>query len=999
MSRHSRCNRFQKGVSATALAIALGLASPAFAQTDTAALEGHVDGAPAGTQVIAIDTHTGRKAVGTVDESGNYRILGLRPSSYSVSVAGKGAQNTTLLVGQTAILNFTTETDASGESIVVTGQRQTIGVRTSAVSTNITPAQIQTLPQNQRNFLSFAALAPGVTVTRGGTAQIQAGAVSASNVNVLLDGISIKNPINHGGVFGQNFGLGNPFPQIAIQEYQVVTQNFGAETGQAGSALLSAVTKTGGDELHGSAFLEYQPNKFITQPYFDKRNNVPKPTYSRKQFGGELGGPIIPGKLTFYVAGEGTIENLPATTGNLPTGNNLPTSITSQIEVPHNFDFHQGLYFGKLTWFVSPDDTVNFSAFIRRENNLSDIDANAAPSHGRTILTHENRYQLTWRHASGDFLNSLNVSYDKGTQSTPSVGTGPEYVISSTQASDPSPDTFDSLALLGAHFFEQGDSQKTWTVKDDATWLFGQHTLKSGFQVVRLNLSRTVNDHFNGSYYFYNPGPSGSFDPTIPYGTRINIAPTPTVAGKDIQLGFYVEDEWRPDEHWTINAGLRWDFETNANNNKYVTPAAIVTALQNYQGWQARGIDPADYISTGNNRKPEYDEFQPRIGFSYDVNGDDQTVLFGGAGRYFDRSLFIEGVIETLTNSNNVVTYDFGGVCASGSGPAYCTDPEALRTFLQGAGTGGPVWVLNNKTRMPYSDQFDFGIRHRFGEVTTSITYSHVISHRIFQFTRANFYTNGWYTRFLQFDSMGNVIGCTDGGDTWIQDNISNTTYPGCPAGGGVLPGFSGKLNVGRSDGKAVYNAIYLKVDKPFTDDSIWGLQSALTFQLARTNDQQELNSDEFYNGPSQTAYGWGWVNGVEKYRLVTSGEYRAPWNVVLSGQLTLSSGPAFGNIIAPWNSSLQAPDGACCYAKMGGVFYPKPFIAYKRLDLRLEKTIKTPWGNELAFDFEVFNVFNWLNRNYSSWGAGGGSPPPLIEDSQVGNDARQFQAGVRYSF
>jgi hypothetical protein len=62
-------------------------------------------------------------------------------------------------------------------------------------------------------------------------------------------------------------------------------------------------------------------------------------------------------------------------------------------------------------------------------------------------------------------------------------------------------------------------------------------------------------------------------------------------------------------------------------------------------------------------------------------------------------------------------------------------------------------------------------------------------------------------------------------------------------------------------------------------------------------------------------------------------------------------------------------------------------------------KTFKTPWGHELTADFEVFNVFNWLNRNYSTWGAGGGDPAPRIEDSQIAGDARAFQAGLRYKF
>ena len=101
--------------------------------------------------------------------------------------------------------------------------------------------------------------------------QLQAGALNADHSNVLLDGMSFKNPINHGGMFGQNFGdFGNPFPQIAIQEYQVQTQNFGAEVGQSAGAVLTAITKTGGDHFHGTIFGEWQPKAFIAKPHFTR---------------------------------------------------------------------------------------------------------------------------------------------------------------------------------------------------------------------------------------------------------------------------------------------------------------------------------------------------------------------------------------------------------------------------------------------------------------------------------------------------------------------------------------------------------------------------------------------------------------------------------------------------------------------------------------------------------------------------------------------------------
>ncbi len=1017
----SNVRRLAGGISVAAVAVSLFMAVPASAQASSSTLQGHVDGAAPGTEVVALDTHTGQQRTVTLDADGNYTFLGVRPSSYRVTVAGFDPQETTVLVGDTSTLDFSNN---RGDIVVVGGRIRE--VRSVTVATNVTPAQIANLPQNSRNFLSFAILAPGVNVAPGGTAQLQAGATSSSNTNVMLDGMSFKNPINHGGIFGQNFGIGNPFPQIAIQEYRIDTQNFGAESGQVGSALITAVTKTGGSEFHGTAFAQWQPNSFLEQPYFDRINNVPKPEYNRWQFGGDLGGPIIPGVLTFYLAGEGTVESLPGATGIVTA---VPASVASLVNTTRNFDFHQGLYFGKLTWFASPNDTVNLQAFIRRENNLSDIDGNAAATHGRTILTHQDRYQLQWTHNGDGFLNVLNVSYDTSTQSTPAVGTGPEYNLANTfttlaactgsgvaanncsyfaggPAANSNP-AFDARAQLGAHFFYQGDRSRTITIRDDATFLRGEHTIKAGLQFAFLDLQRTVNNSFNGRYYYLNPGTSGTFDPLSdqPFGAQINIQPSPTLKAHDTQFGVYVQDEWKPDEHLTVNLGLRWDLETNANNNRYQTPAAIAAALRAYPGWRARGINPEDYITDGTQRHPEFGAIQPRLGISYDVHGDRDLVFFAGAGRYFDRSLFIEGAIETLTNSNRIINVNF---CPNGAAPGAgqtCVqwnnsyrDPNNLRTLATAlaAGGGGDVWVLNNQTHLPFSDQFDIGVRKRFGSIQTSLTLSYIRSHNIFQFVRANFYTNGWYSRFLQRDGAGNVIGCTNGGDAWIQDYTPNSTFAACAAGGGQLAGFNGKLDRGMSSGVSDYLALYLQIEKPFTDASTWGFTSSLTVQSARSNVAQELNNDEFFNGARQDAYGWNFVNGLEDWRWVTTANWRAPWGITASGTLVLSSGPRFGNVIFG-----NAPDGACCYGNFGGPLSPSPFIGYKRLDLRIAKTFELPFGghHRLTADFQAFNVFNWLNRTYSSWGAGSGSPPPLIENGQVGNDARSFQVGLRYEF
>src|SRR5258705_8856472 len=105
---------------------------------------------------------------------------------------------------------------------------------------------METLPQNDRNFLNFAALAPGVLLgTDEFRKEVKAGAQSSSATNVFIDGVSFKNDVIQGGVVGQDSSRGNPFPQNAVQEFKVITQNFSAEHQKASSAIITALTKAG----------------------------------------------------------------------------------------------------------------------------------------------------------------------------------------------------------------------------------------------------------------------------------------------------------------------------------------------------------------------------------------------------------------------------------------------------------------------------------------------------------------------------------------------------------------------------------------------------------------------------------------------------------------------------------------------------------------------------------------------------------------------------------
>ena len=971
-------------VGSSAIALALGLACPAEAQT-TSGIRGHIDGAAAGSTVIATDSNTGQRLTATVDAQGNYQFLGLRPSTYHVA-SGAKSQDVTVPLAQTVSVDFLSES-AGNNAIIVTGRRRA-EVRTATVQTNVSQQQIENLPQNDRNFLNFAALAPGVSVTPSGQdKRIQAGAVSADQTNVFIDGLSLKNPVNHGGIAGQNFSPGNPFPQLAVQEFAVDTQNFKAEYEQAGSAIITAVTKTGGRKLHGDAFGETQPKSFIGRPYFDrpgKENNRDgsreKPEYRRYQYGADIGGPIIPGLLHFFVAMEGTDTKLPSTTVNVDS-NRVPAAIATALNGNVPQTFKQKLYFGKLSLFATSNDTIDASAFMRKERNLRDFGGSTAPSHGHDITSDGRLYQLEWRHRAENFNNDAIVAYNTFSNGTPRVSSGPEIVLLCQQANDADKGcngtpTINSggVANLGASNFVQNDRQKTYTFKDVVTFNRGAHIIKAGVKLTDNTYERLEDLQSNGSYYFNSATYTG-FDSSTPIAARVSTLPVLPATAKNKQIGLFIQDDWSPDTHLTVNAGIRWDYETNAKNEKFVTPANIVDALRAYQPWKAAGINPEDYISTGSNRHPYKYAFQPRVGVSYDVNGDRDLIFFGGAGRYYDRPLFIEAGIETLKAYYQSVSTVEGGVIPK--------NVDALRALAISQGLRGDVWLLNNKTKLPYSDQFNLGVRKRFGSFNTAATVSYVRSHNLFQFVRGNRLPNGGYPTVAatgEFAIVDNFPRCPD-------------VPPYCVNGvDGQLPGFNGKLNIGANKGSANYLALFLTADKPYTKASRWGMTAALTLQKARTNDGTDLGADEFFAGPSQNQFGTEYVPGISTFTFVGTGIVGLPYDILLSGTVNLTSGPAFGRVDF-------YPDRFGAVYNAGGVYFPRKLITYKNLDLRVAKTFKLPWGHSLTADFQVYNVFDSVNRSYSTWGAGCcNSDRRLKEDNTIGN-ARSYQAGLKYSF
>ena len=225
----------------------------------------------------------------------------------------------------------------------------------------------------------------------------------------------------------------------------------------------------------------------------------------------------------------------------------------------------------------------------------------------------------------------------------------------------------------------------------------------------------------------------------------------------------------------------------------------------------------------------------------------------------------------------------------------------------------------------------------------------------------------------------------TPDGYAYIRDNFP---VEGRPAG------YTGRVDIGSSKGKSRYNAIYLQAEKPWSDASQWGTTLSLTVSDAKSNQARAYGEFEMFNAGEQDAYGWQPVYGLERWRFVATGIVGLPYGFRASTNVVLASGPRFGHV----DFGAPQPCGGCLKFNDSGVLSPKQDIAYKTVDLRLAKIFRTPWGHDVTLDFQVFNVFDWVNRTYSTWGAGAGNPPPREENGTTGN-ARSYQAGVKYSF
>jgi hypothetical protein len=782
-------------------AIWLLVASTAAAQQGTAELRGHVvdqQGAVLpGVSVVVRNQATGMFREAVTNPDGTFFITGLTPGRYEVSADLTGfkkyvRQDVLLEVGRTATIDVELQVGSLEESVTVTADSQLVDVTSKEVGGNITSRELVDLPSINRNYIGFVGLLPGIipniSTESFGSDSVNVNGQDARNNNYTLDGAN-----NNDDVIGQRAGTQARTPLEAIQEFQVITNQFDAEFGRTTGAVINAVTKQGTNEFRGSAFGYFQDAALTEKDYFAKRDGLDKPDTKNQQFGGTIGGPVVRDKAHFFFSLERVLID-EGVTINIPARPDLNTTTTEATRVWNTLTRFDHQINASNTWGVrwlreaSPQFNQIIAVGTRpvtlaASREEADVDQTVVGTLN-TVLTNStfNTARLAW------------------TQEDVSFGNPAFNANGRNQAA--LPPTLQFLTFIDQqNSTAQARINNAFQLEDTFSWFVpgrrGDHDVKFGVQYQYSSNDFDDQSNRNGTFVFRTDQPFNAADPTT-YPERLTIR-VPGALGYYMKAHFlsaFAQDKWRMTDRLTLSLGARYDLEViplvEANNPAFA--------------------DASEYPVDRNN-------IAPRLGFSYDVGGEGRTVVRGGYGLFYDKTHFelITAVISSGVFSNSF-TANFPANNAD-PGPSQGrlpTDPflvngptvnvDLLRQQFPAGATlrnTGNVFMDSPDRTIPYTQQVTIGLERQLSPViAVSADYVH-------GFGRDQFMTRDLNPGLRRTESRTAVIDRID------PDFVSSVFQ---------------RINVGRTD----YDALQMSIERRFAND--FSARMSYTLSSSRGN-------------------------------------------------------------------------------------------------------------------------------------------------------------------
>jgi hypothetical protein len=574
-------------------------AAPALAQFAVAEVSGTVVSADGvsleSVAVTARDPATGLRRSAVTTDRGAYAIAGLNPGNYRITFERSGFTTVNihaveLRLGQTTRLNATLNVASIAEAISVTAKPHLLDIDSVEVGDTLTSEEFQDLPTQNRSFVLFAALVPGVipnpqTNSSSGDALYINGQHQANN-SFGVDGAKNDDP-----TIGSFAGAQVRTAIEAIQEFQVVTTQSDAEFGGATGGVLNAITKSGTNALKGSAFAFFQNASWNAKDFFTERADLPPPRASFLSTGFTFGGPIVRDRLHYFVSFEQTRDR---------EGHSRFFTSRPELNYSTTEDNKIRNVLGRVDYQLTRNHHASTRYLAERAPQLNKIVGTQTALEG---AREEHDSDLNWiagleSVAASNFLNTLRLSY-----------THEHFINAASPFGRWARDfqTLRSLAPLldrpsvdeGPSLLGQDQENESIDLSDTASLLVRTHELRAGFQWARRAIDFLNFTTANGVFQFDTDRAFDRNDITtypVSFALRIRGAAA-TKSSRNDTLALFAQDHWRVRNNLTLSAGLRWDRD--------------------------------DVVADHHN-------FAPRLGFAWTPAARSGTVIRGGFGRFYD---------------------------------------------------------------------------------------------------------------------------------------------------------------------------------------------------------------------------------------------------------------------------------------------------------------------------------------------------------------------------
>jgi len=594
--------------------------APAAAQQGTAEIAGRVTDAQGavlpGVAIVVTNEETGQFREVTTSAEGTYLASQLVPGRYRMVAQLPGFRTgersgLTLQVGTTMTINLTLQVGGLEETVTVVGESPLVDTTSARVGGNIGTAELSELPAMNRNYFASVALLPGIQFSP--SAQMGNDTITASGQSPQGNNVSVDGGYNIDDALGATAGAQTRTPIEAIQEFQVMTGMFDAEYGRASGVVVNAVSKAGTNEFKGVMFLSAASNTLTSKDFLVRQQSLAKPSVTKRDWGGVVGGPIVRNRAHFFFSLERQIDN-PTRTRVFPTRPEFNFSTVEKrsswntlVRVDHQLN-------ASHTWAVrylresAPQFPVvqdrNLPEAFQDETDLDELAVGTLTSVIGNARVNTLRIGRTWEHWWHGNPCSRSLGVERlGPQSScpPQL----DYVSFRSQASTEA----------------QGPWDSNWQVEDHFSWFvpgrMGDHELKFGSRYNFTELRRVSQIEQNGRFRFTTDLPFDRANPrTYPERLTIRLGEFEEYV-KDHTIEAYAQDKWKMGGRTTLSLGIRYDLEVIPLDE---TDNPLFRAGRK------------DYPVDRNN-------VSPRIALTHALDDRSKSVIRGGYGIFYNRTV------------------------------------------------------------------------------------------------------------------------------------------------------------------------------------------------------------------------------------------------------------------------------------------------------------------------------------------------------------------------